>query len=165
MKIDNNTIFQNAKHKEISLQELIERIVTFVKSDPKSEYRLSIGTDSMTYKETFFVLAIVLHKVGNGGIYFYKKFIHEPILDLRTKLYTETQISIDTTELVAMKLLEVDENIFDTLSLSIHLDIGKNGPTKDLIKELEGWVTSMGYDYEIKPDSYAASTIANKYSK
>ena len=65
----------------------------------------------------------------------------------------------------ALELLEKDENILDKLNLSIHLDIGQNGPTKDLIKELEGWIKAVGYDYEIKPDSYAASFVADKYSK
>ena len=63
------------------------------------------------------------------------------------------------------ELLDIDENIFDKMKMSIHLDIGENGPTKSLIRELEGWVTAMGYDYAIKPDSYAASTIADLYSK
>jgi predicted RNase H-related nuclease YkuK (DUF458 family) len=45
------------------------------------------------------------------------------------------------------------------------MDIGEHGPTSKYIQELEGWVRATGYDYEIKPNSYAASTIADKYSK
>ena len=47
----------------------------------------------------------------------------------------------------------------------IHMDIGKEGPTRDFIQELTGWITALGYDFEIKPDSYAASHIADRYSK
>lgn len=165
MDITKETLFQNARHDQIKFEEVIERIIKFVNDDPNYIYRLSIGTDSMTYDESNFVLAIVLHRVGNGGIYFYKKFIQPAVRDLRTKLYTETQLSIDTTDLIVTELLERDENILDKLNLSIHLDIGQNGPTKDLIKELEGWIKAVGYDYEIKPDSYAASFVADKYSK
>ena len=163
--IDKDTVFRNAYGEAISFDEMIARVIDFVNNDSLCEYRLSIGTDSMTYKDTQFVLAIVLHRVGRGGIYFYKRFNHPAIKDLRQKLYTETQVSIDTAELVFSNLLDIDENIYDKLNLSIHLDIGKNGPTKDLIRELEGWVTALGYEYAIKPDSYAASSIANKYSK
>ena len=165
MDITKETLFQNARHDQIRFEEVIERIIKFVNDDPNYTYRLSIGTDSMTYDERNFVLAVVLHRVGNGGIYFYKKFIQPAVRDLRTKLYTETQLSIDTTDLIVTELLERDENILDKLNLSIHLDIGQNGPTKDLIKELEGWIKAVGYDYEIKPDSYAASFVADKYSK
>lgn len=165
LKIDKKTKFQNAKHERMSLDNVINKIIDFVDEMPDKEYRLSIGTDSMTYKDTHFVLAIVLHRVGNGGIYFYKKIDHPGIRDLRTKLYTETQLSLETADLLVSSLLDKDENILDKLNLSIHLDIGTTGPTKDLIKELEGWVTAVGYDYEIKPNSYAASFVADRYSK
>lgn len=164
-KINEKTKFQNAKHEQISLNEVLNKIIDFINEIPEREYRLSIGTDSMTYKASHFVLAIVLHRVGNGGIYFYKRFDHPGIQNLRTKLYKETQISIETADLLLSQLLEIDENILDKLNFSIHLDIGTNGPTKDLIKELEGWVTAVGYNYEIKPNSYAASFVADRYSK
>ena len=165
MKITKETLFQNARHDQVTLDDVLNRIVSFINENSNYEYRVSVGTDSMTYDESNFVLAIVVHRVGNGGIYFYKKFIQPAVRDLRTKLYSETQLSIDTTDLIVTELLERDENILDKLNLSIHLDIGKNGPTKDLIKELEGWIKAVGYDYEIKPDSYAASFVADKYSK
>ena len=57
------------------------------------------------------------------------------------------------------------QNKSSNIHLQIHMDIGENGPTKKYIQELEGWVRAVGYDYEIKPNSYAASTIADKYSK
>ena len=40
-----------------------------------------------------------------------------------------------------------------------------NGKTRDLIKGLTGWVHAMGYECEVKPDSYSASTIADRLSK
>jgi len=165
MKITKETLFQNARHEQMEFDEVLNRILKFIDENKNYDYRLSIGTDSMTYKDSNFVLAIVLHRVGNGGIYFYKKFYEEGIRDLRTKLYTETQLSIETTDLIVGELLEKDENILDKLNLSIHLDIGEKGPTKDLIKELEGWITAIGYECEIKPNSYAASFVADKYSK
>ena len=57
--------------------------------------------------------------------------------------------------------------LFDDLDVSfqIHCDIGRSGKTNVLIKEVVSWVTSQGYVCLIKPDSYAASGIADKYSK
>lgn len=164
-EINKETKFRNAKHNEITLDSLTDKIISFINEANDYEYRLSIGTDSMTHQETKFCLAIVVHRVGNGGIYFYKKFAHPRVEDLRTKLYTETQLSVDAMELILNNLIDKDENILDKLNLSIHLDIGKNGPTKELIKELEGWIKAIGYESEIKPDSYAASSVADMYSK
>ena len=165
LKITEDTELQTANHITVKFADIADRILETIKIDPENEYRLSIGTDSMTYQDTWFVLAIVLHRVGKGGIYFYKRMKHPAVTNLRTKLYTETEISIDATEILLNKLLERDEDICDKVKLSIHLDIGENGPTKALIQELEGWVIAMGYDYAIKPNSYAASTIANIHSK
>ncbi|MCY9401673.1 ribonuclease H-like YkuK family protein, partial [Bacillus haynesii] len=51
------------------------------------------------------------------------------------------------------------------LTLEVHLDIGKKGMTKDLIQEMTGRITSMGICAKIKPDSYTASSYANRYTK
>ncbi|KFZ25979.1 MAG: hypothetical protein KQ78_01935 [Candidatus Izimaplasma bacterium HR2] len=46
-----------------------------------------------------------------------------------------------------------------------HVDIGRNGETKKFIKEVYNMFRAMGVDVKIKPDSYAASGYADKYSK
>ena len=51
------------------------------------------------------------------------------------------------------------------LNLSIHVDAGLNGPSRQVIPEIVGWITACGFAAVIKPDSYAACSIANKYSK
>ena len=160
-----DTILSSPSMKEPTFEQAVDRIANYIREVPDAEYEIAIGTDSMTYDKTKFVMAIVLHNVGKGGIYFYKIFHHTRITNLHDKLYKETQLSLDAAEMLIEELLDIDENIFDKMKMSIHLDIGENGPTKSLIRELEGWVTAMGYDYAIKPDSYAASTIADLYSK
>lgn len=48
------------------------------------------------------------------------------------------------------------------LVFSVHADIGK---TKELIKEICSWIEALGFEARIKPDSYAASGVANMLSK
>jgi len=165
LKIDENMEFMSGDGTPVSIDEVIARISAYYLKKPEYQYTLSIGTDSMTYEDTRFVLAIVMYRTGNGGIYFYHRFEHPLIRDLRSKLYEETRLSIAATELLINKLMEQDQELFEKLHLSIHLDIGKKGPTRALISELEGWITSLGYDCQIKPESYAASSIADMYSK
>ena len=70
---------------------------------------------------------------------------------------------LDNIELL---LLEDDIDIEKlNLNFHIHCDIGHNGKTRELIKEITNWVESYGYDCLIKPESYTASGIANKFSK
>jgi predicted RNase H-related nuclease YkuK (DUF458 family) len=51
------------------------------------------------------------------------------------------------------------------LNLEIHLDVGSNGATKTLVKEVVGMVNGSGYSCKIKPDSYGASSVADRYTK
>ena len=63
--------------------------------------------------------------------------------------------------------LEKYEDLYLNTTLSIHIDAGlnPNGKTRELIPELVGWIQSCGYDCETKPDSWVASTIADRISK
>lgn len=51
------------------------------------------------------------------------------------------------------------------LNLEIHLDIGQNGQTKEMIRDIVGMITGSGFDAKIKPYSCGASTVADKYTK
>jgi predicted RNase H-related nuclease YkuK (DUF458 family) len=48
---------------------------------------------------------------------------------------------------------------------TIHVDAGNKGPTSRYISEIVGWVRACGFDCRIKPDSYCASSIADRVSK
>ena len=116
------------------------------------------------------VEVIAVHRVGKGGIFFYDVEYVDRIQSLRRKITEETQRSLELADglLESLELALIDNNIdIDELDLcfQIHCDIGQEGKTKNLIREITNWVTSLGYVCLIKPDSYTASGIANKYSK
>jgi len=48
--------------------------------------------------------------------------------------------------------------------LEIHIDVGKQGPTREMIKEVVGMVTGSGYVAKTKPDSWGASSVADKHT-
>ena len=129
---------------------------------------ITVGTDSQNISDyTKIVTVISIHFNKNGGIFFYTINKVKSIKNLRQKLVTETQSSLEITDELLKELENVSDNTFDynRLPFCIHVDAGTNGDTKVLIKELTAWVISCGYKCEIKPDSFAASAIANKYSK
>jgi hypothetical protein len=47
--------------------------------------------------------------------------------------------------------------------LEIHVDIGQKGPTKEMIREIVGMVRGNGFFVKIKPESFAASTLADRH--
>ena len=71
------------------------------------------------------------------------------------------------TSLVEELEKEEYREIRNKLSLAIHVDASWNdhGKTKELIPGLIGWIRACGYDCKVKPESYAASSIADRISK
>ena len=133
-----------------------------------SQFSIIVGTDSQNFADTKMVSVITCVCEGHGGIFFYEVSRQPLIHDVRTKLHIETYESLHiATELV--KLLEMNEyqEVFLNSNFSIHVDAGNNdkGKTKQLIPELVGWIKACGYQCEIKPNSFAASSIADKISK
>ena len=154
----------------VSPKRLIEIVSNYILQEPNASYEFTVGTDSQNYDRTKIVEVIAVHKIGKGGIFFYNTSYIEKIKSLRQKITEETQRSLviadGLVEALDIALLErdIDINSLD-LRFQIHCDIGQEGKTQILIKEITNWVTSLGYTCLIKPDSYAASGIANKYSK
>ena len=48
--------------------------------------------------------------------------------------------------------------------LEIHIDVGPLGPTREMIREVVGMVTGNGYKAKTKPDSWGASSVADKHT-
>ena len=46
----------------------------------------------------------------------------------------------------------------------IHADIGENGQTRDMIKEVVGLIRGNGFEPKIKPEAYVASCVADRYA-
>jgi len=158
---------------KVDLQQIVEIIRDYIMRSPDSDYEITIGTDSQNFNRTKIVTVIAVHKIGGGGIFFYD-IVYLPIIkELRRKLNTETQMSIDLANAFVEELeAEFDRSgwFYDDykISFQLHCDIGYNGKTSALIPEITGWVKAAvpeEFTPIIKPESFAASSIANKYSK
>ncbi len=146
----------------LTLDQVFEDIRAYVGEDPDAEYRLIIGTDSRAREDITFVSAIVIHRVGKGARYYYEKRKHGPLASLRQRIYYETALSLALGSKIAARL---SQDGWSNLNLEIHLDVGQEGATKAMIREVVGMVTGSGFDAKIKPDSYGASSVADKYTK
>ncbi|MFC4075553.1 ribonuclease H-like YkuK family protein [Salinithrix halophila] len=155
--------FFHPRKGRISLEQMISEIYAYIEEDRSAVYKMVIGTDSQTsHRGTLFVTAIIIHRVGKGALFYYSKKKSRPLLDLRYRIYKETEYSLSCME----KLKEKDflSASWD-LPVEIHLDVGRKGETRKLIQEVVGWVTAVGYTAKIKPDAYAASAVADRFTK
>ncbi|HET7560597.1 MAG TPA: ribonuclease H-like YkuK family protein [Limnochordia bacterium] len=146
----------------LDFEAMFDDIIRFMVEDPSARYRLIIGTDSQFAEETCFVTAIVVHRRGKGGRYYYARDRERVSSSLRQRIFYETSRSLSVAGRLVEKLNEFGVR---NLNVEIHLDVGESGRTKDLIREVVGMVVGSGFDARIKPDSYGASKVADKYTK
>ncbi|NLK86230.1 MAG: hypothetical protein GX279_01885 [Clostridiaceae bacterium] len=170
--IDNNTLFQNLKKEDMTFEEVYSQIIRFIEADTDSSYRISVGTDSQVGSKTVFASCILIHRIGKGAIGFLHKYdMQRPVTNLREKIYLETCASIQLAYLFdeeRMKRIHQAlgaDHLLEGITFEFHIDIGTRGKTKSLINDMVGMVRGLNFIPRIKPDSYCASTFADKYTK
>jgi predicted RNase H-related nuclease YkuK (DUF458 family) len=168
--------FQNLQEKHLSFEEVFDRIIQFMTSDPKGNYRLMVGTDSQVHKtQTIFITGIVIQNEGNGVWACIRKVtiprkmtaLHERI-SLELSL-TEEIVSMFTEErksqLIEIILPHLYQGATFTMEGHIVIGAGKRNKTSEFVKEMVTRIESMGIEPKIKPNAFVASSYANRYTK
>lgn len=179
-------LLNSITHGEVKLKDSIQLIKNFLEERPSAEYSLVIGTDSHErenngaqsktsllrsvdrssdrVKTISLVTAVLVHRKGFGGKYFWKRRSAFHIHNLREKIYAETLESLNFA-LIFVPLLRKTLNGNSPLyNLEIHIDVGEHGDTRDMIKEVVGMVTGSGFVAKTKPQAYGASYVADKHT-
>jgi len=158
-----NGHFYSPTHGVLTLMSLRKQALEFIAKSPEYKYRLVIGTDSQPKNGhgVDFVTAIVIHRVGFGGVYFWKRIVDPKKYVLRSRIYQEANLSLSC----AQEVLELLKNDGITkYDVEIHVDIGSIGETKEMINEVVGMVRSCGFNCLTKPYSYGASKVADRHT-
>lgn len=156
-------MFQSPTYGRLTLPGSLEHMRKFRQQQPAAQYRLLIGTDSLSGSNgsAQLVTAVVFLRTGNGGIYFWRREKYEQLFTLRLRMYQEALASID-----AARVFVADPGFRDLLSgdIEIHVDVGHRGPTRDMIREIVGMVKANGFPVFTKPDAVAASKVADRHT-
>lgn len=160
---DDRQRFLSPTYGELSLDGVLAKMDAYQHEAPKSGYRLYIGTDSLpsNHRGAILVTAIVLHREGNGGIYFWHRKRFEKLPTLRDRMYQEALQSIDTAKMIAA---HPQSRTILRGDIEIHVDVGHHGPTREMIKEIVGMVKANGFPVKTKPSAVAASTVADRHT-
>ncbi len=153
--------FHSYRKGKISLDQVVEELFSFIKEEPSFHYNLAIGTDSERHnEEDEFVSAIIIHRFGRGGRYFWRRVYLPRSRTMRERIYNEVLFSLSIAQEL-VKRLKSWANKFD-FSLEIHVDIGLNGPTKAMVQEVINLVKGNGFKVKTKPESFGASNVADR---
>jgi predicted RNase H-related nuclease YkuK (DUF458 family) len=154
--------FSSSLGTRLTAPQVVAEIVSYMKEEPMRHYKVTIGTDSEVGSDKYadFVTAIVVHRIGNGGRYFWRHFELGKFHTLRDRMIREVLVSLDVAKEVLSELRLSPLPDFD---FEIHADIGPNGPTNAVIQEIVGMVRANNFEVKTKPESYAASNVADRH--
>lgn len=162
LKLMDQILFNSSLGLKLGIPQVVREVVGFMNQDPKRRYKITIGTDSeqLSGAKADFVTAIVVHRVGNGGRYFWRRQELGRFHNLRDRIIKEVMISLEVAQ-ETLSILKENKNIdFD---FEIHADIGENGATKAMIQEVVGIIRAYNFEPKTKPSSYAASNVADRH--
>jgi len=165
-KISNGHFFNPTKG-DLKIEEVIGELGNYISEKPEKFYDIIVGCDSSSGEEPHFPLAVVILRVGEGGRFFLKKIAYKD-----RKFYNYKQRILEEVFLSCQLALYLRENFENKIKDSnfhyqfryIHADVGENGKTKDMIKEVTGLIKGNGFEPKIKPESFVASTVADRFS-
>ncbi|MEX2028006.1 MAG: ribonuclease H-like YkuK family protein [Candidatus Curtissbacteria bacterium] len=153
--------FNSPTYGVLSWNESLSRMIAFIGKDTKASYELIIGTDSEAQNGTAdFVSALIVHKKGRGGIYFWSRQTVENLHSLKVRIWQEALISLTLAEKLVADFGNI--GLFD-LNLEIHVDVGPNGPTREMISEIVAMIRANGFKVATKPASWGASHVADRH--
>lgn len=151
--------FKKANGERLNKAQLIKEIENFILTDKKYPYRILVGTDSEYFDHHIdFVTVIVVHRVGYGAKYFWRRQIVNSKFSLYERLWQEALLSLN----ISQELLRIltDKNL--DFRFEVHLDLGTLGKSSSSLKEIINLVRGYGLEVKIKPEAYAASKIADR---
>ncbi len=156
----------------VTFNKVVEEIINYLKEDPSKEYDIVVGCDSSSKELPHFPVAIVVIKKGKGGRFFLrresynhlsKKVFHSFKERILEEVFLSCKLAISLRE--ELKERAKREDNLPSFELQyIHADVGENGQTRDMIKEVTALIKGNGFKPKIKPESFAASVIADKYA-
>jgi len=159
-------VFHNTSLGELVFADMVKTVAKFICEEPEAKYKVMIGSDSKGMSELELVSVVAVHRVGSGGRYFWHRRQVQNIHGLREKIYSEVLASLRLASAFLptfrRELVSASPKAFP-YDFKIHVDIGENGATRDLISEITGMVTAYGYEVLVKPESAAATTFADRH--
>lgn len=153
----------------MSLRDVVEDIAGYVASAmlATERFRIMVASDAVAREgkgETVsFATAIVVHQIGHGARFYVTRTVRDDIPTFRDRIYTETMLSITLAQELRSRLASyMDEDFLRSEYFVIDADVGENGKSKVLIREIIGMVTGNGFHVRVKPDAEGVH-VADKF--
>ncbi len=159
--------FYNPTLGNLKINQVIDEILGYIVKKPEKFYDIIVGCDSSSGEEPHFPVAVVILRKGEGGRFFLKKirYKNRKFYNWKTRILEEVLLSCELALFLRENIeSKLKANSFNYQFRYIHADVGENGQTKDMVKEVTGLIRGNGFEPKIKPESFVASTVADRYA-
>lgn len=166
-----NGYFYNQTCGNLTFNGTIKEIIKYLKEKKEKSYEIIVGCDSPSQEEPTFPAVIVVLKKGEGGRFFLKKIHYKErkFYNYHQRILEEVLLSIELALCLRDSLekeisLDKEKESLKYQFRYIHADVGERGQTKDMVREIIGLIRGNGFEPKIKPESFAASVVADRYT-
>jgi len=164
--------FYNPTKGNLTFNQMVKELLGYIKEKPEQKYEIVVGCDSSSGDRISFPVAVVILRVGAGGRFFLKRvkypsYQKKKFTDYHQRILQEVLLSCEIALLlkeVLVKKVKSSSSGLDYQFRYIHADIGEEGKTRDMIREVVGLIKSNGFEAKIKPESFAASVVADRFT-
>ena len=161
--------FYNPTRGNLGLEKVIQEITSWIREKPQKKYEIIVGCDSSSDEEPHFPVAVVILRKGEGGRFFLRKvkYKNKKFFNWHQRVLEEVLLSCELALVLREKLDKEVKKLADLQGYQfryIHADVGAEGATKDMIREVTGLIRGNGFEPKIKPEAYVASIVADRFS-
>ena len=164
--------FYNPSIGNLNFEKVIEEIFNYISERPGKSYEIVAGCDSSSDERPAFPIALVILRKGEGGRFFltrikYGESQKKKFYNFHQRVLEEVVLSCEFALIFREALKEKIEKSQIPLNYQfqyIHADVSVSGQTKDMIKEVVGLIKSNGFEAKIKPEAFAASIVADRFT-
>lgn len=122
----------------------------------ESPVEVHVGCDSQNHKRhTVYVTTVVFRFPNNGAHVIYRRERLPKILDMWTKLWGETERSVELANLI------LEECNLRVNQIDLDFNSDSQYASHKLVSASSGYITSLGFNSKVKPDLLMAAWAAN----
>ena len=138
--------------------DIVKYTIDIISKDPTVE--IHIGTDSQNIADSTTYVTAIAYKFGSKGVhYIYWKEKVPRIKDRFTRLYRESELTIELAEWFTGRLKSV--------YVELDFDYNKDDRywSQKLIASTVGWAQALGYEVNVKPNKQIATRAADYHCR
>lgn len=147
----------------VKIDDLKQTLLLDIASAPSKNLTFYIGGDSQFHKgKVTYTTALIMLLGGKGGRGYYHTHKERNKVTIQQRLFTETYEAVAAAMWINPYLETLGFNIKE-----IHTDLNPspNHKSHAMVQTCLGYITGMGFEGVIKPNSWASSTVADYRTK